>query len=245
MLTIAYTKRDAKKARSKMKTDTTHAAGVLSAVLYGPKEPSTPITVNAIDFKKVWGKAGESSIIVLKGPAGEEHEALIHDVDLHPVSDVPRHADFYVIEKGKKLQLAIPLEYKGVSPAVKDLGGALVKVLHTLEIEALPKDLPQTIVVDISSLATLESQILAKQLPLAEAVTLITNPEEVVAAITVVKEEVEEVTKTIDDIEVVGAKGKEVKEGEEGAADAKGAGAKDAKPAAAKGADKAPEKGAK
>ncbi len=140
---------------------------------------------------------------------GEEHEALIHDVDLHPVTGIPRHADFYVIEKGKKLQVNVQLEFTGVASAVKDLEGTLVKVLHELEIEAMPKDLPREVLVDISQLATLESQILAKDIPLPAGVTLITGADEVVAAISVKQEEKEEPVASIADIEVVGEKGKE------------------------------------
>jgi large subunit ribosomal protein L25 len=235
MLTLNYTTRD-----SKIKPDELRKSGSVPAVFYGPKEKSTPVTLNTIDFLKTWKKAGESSIIVLKGPKGEEHEALIHDVDLHPVNDAPLHADFYVIEKGKKLSLDIPLEFTGVSAAVKDLGGTLVKVLHSIEIEALPKDLPHSLTVDISLLSTLESQILAKQITMPAGVTLITSAEDVVAAISVAKEEVEEPSKTLDDIEVVGAKGKEeVAEGEAAAGKPgeKAAADKGAKPAA-KGAEK-------
>jgi len=209
MFTIEY------KTRTTGKKDNSAMNWTIPAVFYGPKEKSTPITVKQMDFIKAWKDAGESSIIILKGAEGEEHEALIHDVDVHPVTGVPRHADFYVIEKGKKLTVNAELEFEGVAPAVKDLGGTLVKVLHTLEVEALPKDLPKSIVVDISSLATLDSQILAQDLKLPAGVELITKPEEVVAAIAVAKEEPEEApTASIDDIEVVGEKGKKEEEGE-------------------------------
>ena len=217
MLSIDYKSRD-----MKVKPDTVRRSGSLPAVFYGPKEPSQAITVNSIQFKKIWKDAGESSVIVLKN-GDEEHEALIHDVSVHPVTEIPLHADFYVIEKGKKLQVKVPLEFVGVSPAVKDLGNILVKVLHEMEIEAMPKDLPREIEVDISPLATADSQILAKDVKLPSGVTFLGNPEEVVAAIAVPKEEVEEPTKSIEDIEVVGAKGKEETpaEGEAPAAEAK------------------------
>jgi large subunit ribosomal protein L25 len=212
MITLQYEKRDAK-----TKADMIRKTGKVPAVFYGPKEKSTAITLKETEFKKAWKDAGESTIVILKNGA-EEHETLIHDVDIHPVTGMPRHADFYVIEKGKKLQVDVELEFEGVSPAVKDMGGILIKVLHELEIEAMPKDLPHDIKVDIGLLTGLESQILAKDLKLPAGVTLITGPEEVVAAIAVAKEEVEEPTKTIDDIEVVGAKGKEeTAEGDEAA----------------------------
>lgn len=211
MLTLEFNKRP--------KTDTldkVRRSAMMPAVFYGPKEASTSISIKSTDFKKVWGEAGESSIIILK-EGNEEHEALIHAVDVHPVTGVIRHADFYVIEKGKKLQINVPLEFIGVSEAVKSLGGILVKVLHELEIEALPKDLPHHIDVDISSLANLDSQILAKDLKLADGVTLISGPDEVIAAISVAQEEPEEApTASIADIELSVEKGKKEEEGAEG-----------------------------
>ncbi|MCC2630496.1 MAG: ribosomal rRNA E-loop binding protein Ctc/L25/TL5, large subunit ribosomal protein [Candidatus Paceibacter sp.] len=203
MLTIQFETRDTKGTTSALKK-----AGMVPAVFYGPKEKSTSISVKETEFRKVWKDAGESSIIVLKN-GEEEHEALIQDVDVHPVTDTTQHVDFYVIEKGKKLEVSVPLEFVGVSAAVKDLGGILVKVLHELPIEALPKDLPHDIQVDISALSGLDSQILAKDLKLPAGVEIKIEPEDVIAAIAVAKEEVEEAPADISAIEVVGAKGKE------------------------------------
>ena len=123
---------------------------------------------------------------------GVEAEALIYDIDRDPVTDEPRHADFYVFEKGKKIEISVPLEFVGVSPAVKDMGGTLLKVMHEIEIEALPKDLPHNIGVDISSLINFDSQILAKDINLPQGVVLATRPEEVIASVYETKEEVEE-----------------------------------------------------
>ncbi len=194
-------------------------SGKLPAVFYGPKEKATPITISMKDFIKAWRKAGESSVIILKDGANE-HEALIYDIDVHPVTGTPRHADFYVIEKGKKVKVHIPLVFEGISPAVKDKGGILVKVLRELEIEAAPKDLPHELKVDISTLIELTSVITVKEIKIPTAVTLISNTDEIVASISVAKEEVEEV-KPIDMSAIeVEKKGKEAKEGEEPVADA-------------------------
>jgi large subunit ribosomal protein L25 len=212
MLTIPFETRDAK-----AKTGSLRRGGRIPGVFYGPKEKSTPISVKESEFRKVWKEAGESSIIVLKHE-GEEHEALIQDVAVHPVSDIPQHVDFYVIEKGKKLEVSVPLEFVGVSGAVKDLAGILVKVLHELPIEALPKDLPHDIQVDISLLTDLNSQILVSDLKLPEGVEVKIGMEEVIAAIAVAKEEVEETAPVdLSAIEVSVEKGKKEVEGEEGA----------------------------
>jgi large subunit ribosomal protein L25 len=194
------------------------AQKLMPAVFYGPKEPSTAVSVPLVEFKKVWKKAGESSVIILK-EGSTEHEALIHEVDIHPLTGEPRHADFYVIEKGKKVTVHVPLVYVGVSPAVKDKGGILVKVHREIEIEAAPRELPHELSVDISKLVEFSDVVHAKDIVLPKGVDLRINPDEVVTAISEPREEKEEAPAAIDMSAIeVEAKGKEVKEGEEGAA---------------------------
>ncbi|OHA88485.1 MAG: hypothetical protein A2741_00550 [Candidatus Zambryskibacteria bacterium RIFCSPHIGHO2_01_FULL_43_27] len=192
-------------------------SGMLPAVYYGKKQESTPVSVSSVEFLKVWGKAGESTVVTLKGE-GEPVDALIHEIDFDPVSGKPRHADFYVFDKDKKIEISVPLEFVGVSAGVKDLGGMFVKVIHELKIEALPKDLPHQIEVDIAPLAEIGNQILAKDIKLPAGVTLLVGPEEVVALVAEPKkeEEVEVAPVDLSAIEVE-KKGKEAKEGEEGA----------------------------
>lgn len=213
MLSLSIDNRD-----MKVNPETLRKTGKIPAVFYGPKEDSTPVTVSSMEFKKVWKKAGESSVIILKDTSGNEHEALIHEIDVHPLTGEPRHADFYVIEKGKKVQVAVPLIFSGVSPAVKDLAGILVKVRREIEIEAAPRDLPHDVAVDISKLVQLTDVITAKDLPLGSGVELKVSPDEIIASVAVAKEEVEEAPSAIDMSAIeVEAKGKEAKEGEAGA----------------------------
>ena len=208
-ISLKYQKRDPKTS-----PNTLRGAGKMPAVFYGRKQESTPITLEQREFEKVWKKAGENTVVNLQGE-GDEVQALIHDVDRHPVSGIPRHADFYVFEKGQKLKIKIPIEWTGVSPAVKDLGGVLVKVMYELEIEAEPKNLPQKLEVDISPLATFDSVITAKEVKLPEGVALVASPDEVIASVYEPKEEVvEEAPVDLSAIEVV-KKGKEAAPGEE------------------------------
>lgn len=194
------------------KVDSLRATGFLPGVFYGHKKTSTPIQVKKVDFLKAWREAGESTVISLKTAEGSV-EALIHDVDIDPVTNEPRHADFYVFEKGHKVEISVPIEFEGVAPAVKDLGGILVKVLRELKIEAEPANLPHEIKVDISGLVDFQSQILAKDVVLPKGVELIENPEEVVAAVTEAKEEVvESAPVDLSQIEVE-KKGKKEEEG--------------------------------
>ncbi len=201
--------------------------GQITAVFYGKKEKSTSISVSLAEFLKVWKKAGESSVVALKRTeGGEDLEALIHEVDLDPVTDVPRHADFYVFEKGHKIEVHIPLEFVGIAPGVKDLGGTLVKVLRELKIEAMPKDLPHEIKVDVSTLTNFDSQILARDIVLPAGVSLLEGADEVVALVAEAKEIVEEEVAPVDlsTIEMSEKKGKKPEEGAEGAGADAGAG---------------------
>ncbi len=192
--------------------------GKMPAVFYGKKTESTPITLVQKDFVKAWRVAGESGVVTIKSEKGTV-DTLIKDVDIDPVTDSVRHADFYVFEKGKKLEVSVPLEFDGVSAAVKDLGGILVKALHELKISADPQHIPHEVMVDIGALETMDSVIKAGDLKLPAGVDLIENPEEVVAAITKPKEEVEETAPVdLSTIEVE-KKGKKEEESEAPAAE--------------------------
>ena len=214
MITLKVEKRDIKENLGEIRK-----SGKIPAVFYGKKEASTSIKLPFAIFEKTLKDAGESTVLHLDGD-GIDVDVLIHEVDLDPVTDKPRHVDFYAIEKGKKLEINIPLEFIGVSPAVKDLGGILVKVMHEIEIEALPKDLPHKIEVDISTLATFDSVVTAGSIKLPEGVILKIKPEEVIASVYEPKDEVvEETPVDLSAIEVV-KKGKEAKEDAEGTTEA-------------------------
>ena len=165
--------------------------GMIPAVFYGPKQENTSIKISEKDFLKTYSEAGESTIVTLND-GKEDHDVLIHDVQFHAVSGRPIHVDFYVIEKGKKVEVEVPIEFEGTAPAEKNLGGMLVKVMHELPITAMPKDLPQHIVVNIESLVDFDSQIKASDIKLPEGVELdIEDPDAVVALMQEPKEEEE------------------------------------------------------
>lgn len=166
-------------------------AGEMPAVFYGMGKESTPISVSIIDFKKIWRDAGESSTITVSTPEGDLN-TLIHGIQVNPITDEPIHADFLVIDINKAIKVNIPVDFEGVSNAVKGGLGTLVKVLHEVEVEALPKDLPHNLVVNISKLETVDDQILVSDISLPKGVTMVTSQEEVVASIALQKEEVEE-----------------------------------------------------
>jgi large subunit ribosomal protein L25 len=171
--------------------------GEMPAVIYGGKDDTKNILVNTIEFKKVFKGAGESSIVTLDLD-GKKTDTLVHEVQFNPVTDEPVHADFYIVSQDKEIEVDVPLVFEGVPPAVKELGGSLIKVLHELPISALPKNLPHDIVVDVSSLNTLDSQILVSDLKLPAGVTVTIEGDEVVASITEAGEEVVEEAAPVD-----------------------------------------------
>lgn len=208
---------DVQVRNSNQNLQTLRKEGKMPAVFYGKKMSATPISLTQKDFIKVWKEAGESSVVSLKD-ATASVDTLIHAVDLDPITDIPRHADFYVFEKGKKIEVSVPLDFIGVSPAVKDLGGTLMKILHELKISADPQNIPHDIKVDISSLVDFHSHILASDISLPQGVVLVETPEEVVANVSAPREEVVEESAPVDLSAIeVEKKGKKEEEGVESA----------------------------
>ncbi len=187
----------AEKRDTKTDVNELRVAGKVPAVFYGAKTESTPITIDKKDFIKVFREAGETTVIELDID-GKNKSVLIHDIAFNPVSDDVDHVDFYVIDKSKKVTVSIPLNFVGEAPAVKNLGGTLVKVMHELEVEGLPDKLPHSIEVDISALATLESVIAVKDIKLSDGMEATDDPEEVIASIAIQKEEEDDTGKTAD-----------------------------------------------
>lgn len=166
--------------------------GIVPAVFYGPKEKATPIAIDARKLEQVWKEAGETTIITLEG-LGEEKETLIHDVQFHPVTGRLLHADFYVLEKGKKIEIKVPLEWVGQAPAEK-AGHIVVKALHEIEVEVAPAELPHSLPVDLAKLENVGDHITASQIALPPSASLITEADEIVVSVTEFKEEPVEVT---------------------------------------------------
>lgn len=212
MLTLEVSKREGNTKAVKLRRE-----GVLPGVVYGAHHEATPVAMPRNAFEKVFREAGEATIVSLVG-MGEPLPTLIHEVDHDPVTGVPRHVDFYAVTKGEKVEVAIPLTFEGRSAAV-EAGANLVKVLHELEVEADPMNLPHDIKVDLSILAVLGDKIHVSDLSIPAGVIPQVPPEEVVALVQEIVEEKEEEAAPADLSAIeVEKKGKE--EGEEGAGEA-------------------------
>lgn len=177
MLTLEVKPRDSKESAEALR-----AQGAVPAVFYGPKENATAIAIDSRKLEHVWKEAGETTIITLKG-AGEDKDTLIRDIQVHPVSGAVLHADFYVLEKGKKITLSIPLHFEGVAPAEK-AGHVISKALHEIEIEVAPAELPHSLAVDLTKLENVGDHITAADIKLPPSASLITDADEIVASAT-------------------------------------------------------------
>ncbi|KKT24420.1 MAG: 50S ribosomal protein L25 [Candidatus Nomurabacteria bacterium GW2011_GWF2_43_8] len=207
----------AEKKDGSAKLDALRKSGRIPAVFYGAGKDTTPISISTTEFKKIWREAGESSTVKIGMPEGNI-DTLIHEVQVDPVTDEPIHVDFLAIDMTKKIRVKVPLVFEGVSGAVKNGIGNLVKVLYELEIEALPDDLPHNLTVDISKLETLKDQVFVYDVKLPTGVAVINSPGDVVVSVVEQVEEKEEIVVPVDlSVIEVEKKGKKEEEGEPGA----------------------------
>ncbi|MFA6042327.1 MAG: 50S ribosomal protein L25 [Patescibacteria group bacterium] len=155
----------------------------IPAVVYGHGIASQTIAVPRSDFEKVFREAGESTLVTLSLQGGAPVQTLIQDVHRHPTLGTIQHVDFYQVRMNEKISNDVPLVFTGESPAVKALGGILVKNIDTLKITCLPADLPSELTVDIRRLENFESRITVADIPLPKGVTLETKAEEIIAVV--------------------------------------------------------------
>lgn len=154
----------------------------LPGVIYGEGVETTPISFSFGDFEKAYRAAGESSLLKLKVDS-KEYNVLIHDIARHPLNGRPIHADFYAVRMDKLLKTKVPFEFIGESPAVKNEGGILVKVMQEAEVEALPQDLPHNIKVDVSLLDKIQAKLYLTEIVLPKGVKFTAGHEEIVVLV--------------------------------------------------------------
>jgi len=175
--------------------------GVLPAILYGPKiKEAQPLEIEEKYFEKVYKEAGESTLISLEIEGQKQKiPVLIHEVARDPLTEKPIHVDFYQPSLEEEVEVTIPIIFEGEAPAVKDLGGTLVKNISELEVKALPQNLPHEIKVNIENLKTFEDNILIKDLKIPEGVKVLKEPEEIVAQVLAPVKVEEELVKPIEE----------------------------------------------
>jgi large subunit ribosomal protein L25 len=157
--------------------------GRLPGVVYGHGVSSENVSVDAHDFELLRRKAGQNALIDLSVHGKSSRPVLIHDVQVHPVHRRPLHVDLFLVRMTEELIVDVPLVAVGTSLAVENLNGTLLHPIEAVRIRALPDHLPQSIEYSIDGLVDYEAVVKVADLAIPDDVTLLTDPEEVVAKV--------------------------------------------------------------
>jgi large subunit ribosomal protein L25 len=190
--------------------------GLIPAELYGHGVSNRHLSLSAKDFSKVYKEAGESVVVNLDLD-GEKLPVLIHEVSSDPVKNHVLHVDFYQVNMKEKTTTSVPLEFIGVSPAVKEKKGVLVKAMQEMEVEALPANLPSKIEVDISAINEIGESIYVKDLKAIDGVEFLAEGESVVATVSeqAKEEEIPSGPESVEEVKVEGEDKKPEEKSEE------------------------------
>lgn len=201
----------------KNKINKLRRSGKIPGIIYGGELPAVPISLSAQDFKELLKKhIHENTIFYLKVRGGENPKpALIQNYQIHPVTGEILHIDFIRIDMEKPVKVKVPIEFVGTPIGVKQ-GGFQDIHLREIHLEAKPKDIPESISLDITKLE-LGSYLKAGNISVPENCKLLENPETVIIRVGIPKAvavEEEKPKEEVKEPEVIG-KGKKEEEEEE------------------------------
>jgi large subunit ribosomal protein L25 len=200
--------------------------GKVPGVLYGAGKDALSVSLDPRQVSRILNsKTGHNTIFELALSGGENTQAMIVDWQYEPVKGALLHIDLKRIAMDQKLMVEVPIVLKGEAAGVKQQGGILEQMLREVEVECLPGDIPNFIEADVSELV-FGKVLRVADLPHSDKLRFITDPNQPVAHVTTVKEEVVATPEAVaaeagapTEPEVI-KKGKQEVEGEEGAAPA-------------------------
>ena len=196
----------------KVATKALRNAGKVPCVIYGGESP-VHFSAEELAFSKLVYTADAHTVVVVLED-GTKIDAVMQDIQFHPVSDKILHVDFFQLHPGKEINMIIPVKIEGTAPGVKDQGGLLSRNKRKLTVRAIPKNLPDFLTADISKLKLNDSITVAD---LFEETFKILHPDSQV----VCQVKMSRASMSIDEGEVEEGEegeGAEVAEGAEGAA---------------------------
>ncbi len=201
-------KAETRTERKKGPTGRLRRSGRIPAVVYGQDQNLT-ISVDAHDFTNTFKHISESTIITLQTPGGDV-DVLVKDWDEDLLSGTIRHVDFYEVATGKLLRTNIQVHVHGNPKGVRE-GGILDVSLHDIEVECLPKDIPEEFSIDVSELDIGDS-VHVSDIVQPEGVRILTHLDQVIASVVHARVEVLEPE---EEEEEIGEEGAERAAGEE------------------------------
>ena len=160
---------------SSAKIEAARKKGQIPAIMYGHKSVPQMLWVDFLTFSKVYAVAGESSIINLAIGDKKQASVIVQDLAHDAMSNRISHIDFFEVSMNEELEAHIPLEFVNESPAVRELGGVLVKTLEEVTVSCLPKDLPHSITIDLSTLKDFSTRVQVKALVLPSGVKVLND----------------------------------------------------------------------
>jgi large subunit ribosomal protein L25 len=186
--------------------------GIIPTTIFGKTIDSVSAQISAVEFNRVYKKAGETSLIwiSIEGES-KERPTLVKTVTFDPVKGTLLHVDFHQVNLKEKVTANVPVEFIGESLLVKDGLAVLDTHLDELEVEALPTDIPEKIIFDISTLLEVGDHLNASVAVLPAGVTLLTDPEALIVALGELQKEEEPLDTTVVEAEVEGATSEEEK----------------------------------
>jgi len=212
--------------KREIKGEKIRSEGLLPAVIYGAGGEADSLSVVYSEFVKLFNEAGESSLIDLTVDNKDAGKILVHDVQYDPVSGKVIHVDLRRIDMNKPINASVELRFIGESPAVKEFGGTFVSNVEEVEVECLPKDLPNHLDVDISVLKTFDDAIRVSDLKIPSGVEIISPVMNTIVAKSIpalteeqIKAMEAETTKDVDLSKIESVAPKKAEETEEGAAE--------------------------
>jgi len=201
------------------KTKRLRRAGFIPATLYGPRMEPVSLQVQERDLRRVLDRAGTSHLISLRiDEADRPRMTLAREIQRDLITHSLLHVDLYEVVMTEKTTAEIPISLLGEAPVVAQKTGLLVRGLDSVQVQCLPGELIESIEVDVSVLRETDEVILVKDLPVDEAIEILTNPEEVVVKVLPVRALVEEVVEEeveVPEVEVITAAKEREEEPEE------------------------------
>jgi len=181
------------------KVKTLRREGITPANIYGHGIPSQAVQVLTPDLTRTIRVAGRNTMLQLH-VEGEKKQrpVFMRTVQRNPITDEFLHVDFYQVSLKEKIRIEVPLVIVGEAPAVSDYQGILLQNVNVITMEGLPGDLPPLLEVDVSGLEEIDDAVHLKDLEVSPDVTVLAEPELVVAKVAAprlieeVEEEVEE-----------------------------------------------------
>ncbi len=191
--------------------------GWIPAVLYGRHIQPITIQVEGKELQQVLAQARGGTRLITLHVDGETHLALIREVQRESIRREILHVDFQAVEMTEKIRVEVPVVFVGASPTVERGEGILVHGLTHVEIECLPKDLIEAITVNLNVLDRVDTAIYVRDLRVPPGITVVSNPDELIALVTAPAAEVLEeaaLPAEMPEVEVIG-RGKKAEEEEE------------------------------